>query len=99
MTSRISCADSSVPTAAMAPMFQMTGRFASRLVVPMSKRRPLAYSCAISSIISASMCFCSTSRIGAVSPNASLVRPAISERFLTRSDVDSVVYRLSSSSS
>ena len=34
-----------------------------------------------------------------VSANASLVRPAISERFLSTSDVDIVVYRSSSSSS
>ena len=32
------------PLAAIAPMFQITGRWASRSVVPISSRRPLLYS-------------------------------------------------------
>ena len=39
------------PLAAMAPMFQITGRWASRSVVPISSSRPFWYSRAMASSI------------------------------------------------
>ncbi len=73
------------------PIFQMTGRLASRLVVPMNNRRPLSCSMTISSSIFMSITSSSISRSGFVSAAESAVRIENSERLSRMSFVDVVV--------
>ena len=73
---RKSCSASGLPLAASAPMFQITGRWASRSVVPISSRRPSPYSRAIAANIFSSAYLAMTSASGVVSAMASSNRAA-----------------------
>ena len=64
-------AASGKPEAAIAPMFQITGRCASRSVVPISSRRPFWYSRAIAASIFWSAYLAMISASGLVSAMAS----------------------------
>jgi hypothetical protein len=73
--------------AAIAPMFQVTGRMASRFVVPISSRRPERWATAISSRTSSVTSVAIRCRSGAESAMASLVSPASLLRIVRMSSV------------
>ena len=79
------------PLDAIRVMFQVTGRAASRFVVPISSRRPFRYSAAIAATTSSVTTASILALIGVVSAPASLVRVSRRLRISNASSVDIVV--------